>query len=66
MVIMGAWRTAYYQRVKKLPDLNKELSGQGGPRRATKARPWQKQAAAWGSFLNQKKRRRPKEPPPTA
>lgn len=61
MVIMGAWRTAYYQRVKKLPDLNKELSGQGGPRRATKARSWQKQAAAWGNFLDGKKRRRARD-----
>lgn len=54
---MGAWRTAYYSRVKKLPDLKKELSGGDAPRRATRARSWQKQAAAWGSFLEGKKRR---------
>ncbi|MGE4321924.1 MAG: hypothetical protein AB7E60_02720 [Sphingobium sp.] len=59
MVIMGAWRTAYYQRVKKLPDLKKELLGSDGkPKRAHRARPWQKQAAAWGSFLEGKSRRR--------
>ncbi|WP_311267450.1 hypothetical protein [Sphingobium sp. WCS2017Hpa-17] len=57
MVIMGAWRTAYYQRIKKLPDLSKELS-KSGPKRATKARTWQKQAAAWGNFLDAKRKRK--------
>lgn len=57
LVIMGAWRTAYYQRVKKLPDLAKELSSKAGPKRATKARSWEKQAAAWGNFLDGKRKR---------
>tara|TARA_B100000378_G_scaffold78986_2_gene61715 strand:+ start:458 stop:631 length:174 start_codon:yes stop_codon:yes gene_type:complete len=57
MIIMGAWRTAYYQRAKKLPDLKKELQHKSAPTRAGKARPWQKQASAWGSFLDGKRRR---------
>ncbi|GEM_PF-3473297 len=58
MIIMGAWRTAYYQRAKKLPDLKKELLHKSAPTRAGKARPWQKQASAWGSFLSEKRGRR--------
>jgi hypothetical protein len=54
MIIMGAWRTAYYQRAKKLPDLKKELQHKSAPTRAAKARSWQKQAAAWGNFLARK------------
>ncbi|MBR2268326.1 MULTISPECIES: hypothetical protein [Sphingobium] len=52
---MTAWRTAYYQRVKKLPDLQKELRNADKPKRATRARSWKKQAAAWGNFLDGKK-----------
>jgi hypothetical protein len=55
LAIMTAWRTAYYQRVKKLPDLQKELRNADKPKRATRARSWKKQAAAWGNFLDGKK-----------
>jgi hypothetical protein len=57
MLIAHAWRTAYYQRVKKLPDLAKELKHSAEPKRATAARDWKKQLSAWERFATKKPRR---------
>lgn len=54
--ISQAWHTAAFHRVKKFPALDKVLRRKPGkPKRARKARPWQKQLAAWERALGGKR-----------